>query len=346
MPLALYRKYRPDTFKDILGQDHIVKVLEGAIKNKSVSHAYLFNGSRGTGKTSIARILANELGTSSNDIFEIDAASNRGIDDIRELRESVRTLPFDSDYKVYIIDEVHMLTKEAFNALLKTLEEPPAHVIFILATTELEKIPDTIISRSQTFTFNKPTESILRELIKDIAKKEKFKIDDASAELIALLADHSFRDAQGILQKVMSVSDNNTLESEEIEQVTGAPSSKLVNELIGSLSSKDIGKALSLIKKASEQNTDMKIFLKLILYKFRILLLLRFAPDMRKEIEHQLSESDVKFFQEVLAEKSDSISSKSLLVLLEAYQQIMYSFIPELPLELAMITILGQDKQM
>jgi DNA polymerase III subunit gamma/tau len=135
MEIALYRKYRPKSFKDVLGQEHITDALSNAIKLGNISHAYLFTGTRGTGKTSVARIFASEIGTSANDLYEIDAASNRGIDDIRELRESVNSMPFDSTYKVYIIDEVHMLTKEAFNALLKTLEEPPRHVIFILATT-------------------------------------------------------------------------------------------------------------------------------------------------------------------------------------------------------------------
>ncbi len=150
---VLYRKYRPQTFKDVIGQEHVVKVLEGAVKLGNISHAYIFSGSRGTGKTSVARILAREIGTSGNDLYEMDAASNRGIDDVREIRESVNTLPFESKYKIYIIDEVHMLTREAWNAFLKTLEEPPSHVIFIMATTELEKVPETVVSRCQTFAF-------------------------------------------------------------------------------------------------------------------------------------------------------------------------------------------------
>src|SRR6266436_4362104 len=147
---TLYRAYRPQDFSEVRGQEHIVKALEAAIKSKKISHAYLFSGGRGTGKTSVARILARELGVTDKDLYEMDAASNRGIDDIRELREGVYAMPFESPYKFYIIDEAHMLTKEAWNALLKTLEEPPAHVIFILATTDIDKVPDTIVSRCQT----------------------------------------------------------------------------------------------------------------------------------------------------------------------------------------------------
>src|SRR3989344_6343971 len=148
---VLYRKYRPQKFADVIGQEHIVKVLEGAVALGNISHAYLFSGTRGTGKTSMARILSRAIGTSANDLVEMDAASNRGIDDIRDIRESVNTLPFESKYKVYIIDEVHMLTRDAWNAFLKTLEEPPAHVVFIMATTEIEKVPETVVSRCQTF---------------------------------------------------------------------------------------------------------------------------------------------------------------------------------------------------
>ena len=153
--LALYRKYRPKNFKEVLGQDHIVDVLESSVDTNKDSHAYLFVGSRGTGKTSVARIFATSIGVSANDLYEIDAASNRGIEDIRELRDGARVLPFDSKYKVYIIDEVHMLSKDAWGALLKILEEPPKHVIFILATTEFHKVPETIISRCQVFVFKK-----------------------------------------------------------------------------------------------------------------------------------------------------------------------------------------------
>lgn len=174
---VLYRKYRPNTWDEVVGQEHIVSVLSQSIESGNFSHAYLFTGGRGTGKTSIARIFAKALGTNPEDITEIDAASNRGIDDIRALREAVRVLPFSSPYKVYIIDEVHMLSRDAFNALLKTLEEPPAHCIFILATTELDKVPDTILSRCQVFSFRNPTERILVKEVERIAAAEHIEID-------------------------------------------------------------------------------------------------------------------------------------------------------------------------
>ncbi|OGD68871.1 DNA polymerase III, subunit gamma and tau, partial [Candidatus Campbellbacteria bacterium RIFCSPHIGHO2_12_FULL_35_10] len=286
---VLYRKYRPSNFKEVLGQDHIVKTLGGAINLGNISHAYLFAGTRGTGKTSIARIFANEIKTTENDLYEIDAASNRGIDDIRELRDSVNVLPFESPYKVYIIDEVHMLTKEAFNALLKTLEEPPKHVIFILATTEIEKLPDTIVSRCQTFQFKKPSQKVLKDLVMDVAKKEGFKLEPASADLIAVLGDGSFRDTHGILQKVISSSADKNISTEEVEMVTGAPKGKLVNNFISAIAEKDLEKGLKAIDTAVESNIDMKVFLKLILRKLRAILLVRFSKDMTKEIETEFS---------------------------------------------------------
>ncbi|MDQ5883629.1 MAG: polymerase subunit gamma/tau [Patescibacteria group bacterium] len=339
--LALYRKYRPSTFDEVLGQNHIVKVLKGALALGNISHSYLFYGPRGTGKTSIARIVASELGTKDHDIYEIDAASNRKIEDIREVRDSVRTMPFDSKYKVYIIDEVHMLTKEAFNALLKTLEEPPAHVVFILATTELDKVPDTIVSRCQTFTFHKPTISILKDLVISIAKKEGVKIDLAGAELIALLGDGSFRDTQSTLQKVMSFSKDKVLSIKEVEEVTGAPSSELVNDLILSLVSGDIKKGFESIRKAEEKNIDINLYLQLILIKLRLALLMRYAPEMKKSLEEEIIDSDKDFFKEILKDTKGVITSKTLETLLEAERQIKHAFVKSLPLEIALTKIIS-----
>ncbi len=325
-----------------MGQEHIVKVLKGAIKLGNIAHSYLFFGSRGTGKTSVARIVASELGTSPEDTFEIDAASNRGIDDIRELREGVRTLPFNSKYKIYIIDEVHMLTKEAWNALLKTLEEPPAHVIFIMATTEIEKVPETIVSRCQVFTFKKPSISVLKELVLGVSKKEKFKIDSAGAELVAILGDGSFRDTHGILQKVMSFSKDKVISLEEIESVTGAPPTKLVNDFLQAIVEKNMGAGIIVIRKVSEQNVDMEVFLKLLLVKLRAALLLRYAPEMKKDILENLTEDDQKFLETIIKEKERIITSKTLEILLESGEMMKYASIKELPLELALTKILGE----
>ncbi|OGJ20800.1 DNA polymerase III, subunit gamma and tau, partial [Candidatus Nomurabacteria bacterium RIFOXYD2_FULL_42_12] len=240
--LALYRKYRPKNFREVLGQDHIVKVLESSVDTNKVSHAYLFVGSRGTGKTTVARIFAAEIGVSANDMYEIDAASNRGIEDIKELREGARVLPFDSKFKVYIIDEVHMLSKDAWGALLRILEEPPKHVIFILATTEFHKVPETIISRCQVFTFKKPTEAVLRNLLGSVAEKEEFELDAGSAELLAILADGSFRDALGELQKILNFSKNKKIKREDVEKLTGAPKATLVNDYISAIAENDLEK--------------------------------------------------------------------------------------------------------
>lgn len=338
--LALYRKYRPETFSDVIGQDHIISGLEKALKNQNVAHAYLLTGTRGIGKTTIARIIARELGTNPHDIYEIDAASNRGIDDIRELKENVRTLPFDSKYKVYIIDEVHMLTKEAFNALLKTLEEPPEHVVFILATTELEKVPETVCSRCQTHVFRKPTESILARQVERVAKLEGFTIDPAGAELIALLGDGSFRDTLGVLQKVLGGATGKIIDADAVAKATGAPRITLVNTIIASIAESDMSKALASIRQAYDEHADMAVFFRLLLSRFRLALILRYAPEESEAISTQASEADIDFLKTLVKGKPKTITSASLLHLLSAYEQQKHAPIQTLPLELAVMKIL------
>jgi DNA polymerase-3 subunit gamma/tau len=341
--LALYRKYRPQSFKDVLGQEHVVSVLSGALKQGNIAHAYLFSGSRGTGKTSVARIFARELGTDEKDLYEIDAASNRGIDDIRELREAVHVLPFSSKYKVYIIDEVHMLTKEAFNALLKTLEEPPPHALFILATTELDRLPETIISRCQTFLFRKPTIVILREMVTRIAKKEGFTLEPSSAELIALLADGSFRDAHGILQKIVTASADKKVSVEEVERVTGAPRGELLNQFLGALDERQITAGIGVLHTLALQNIDMKVFLKLALERIRTVLLLKYAPDLKKTLEAEYNEQDFKILEAFAVKKETGLNSLTLKRLLEASDDVGRAYAPELPLELALIALFDTE---
>jgi len=337
---ALYRKYRPQKFSEILGQDHIVKVLESSIENGNIAHAYIFSGSRGTGKTSIARIFAKKIGTSANDIIEIDAASNTGVDDIRALNESVSTLPFESKYKVYILDEAHMLSKSAWNALLKTLEEPPKHVIFILATTEFNKIPETIVSRCQTFSFKKPTQKVLKEVIMAIAKKEKFSVDNVSCELIALLGDGSFRDAQSILQKVMSASKDNKISAEEVELVTGAPKSETVNDFIRAIDEGNLELGLGAIAKATDANIDMLLYFKLVLHKMRSILLLRNLKSSEGKLQDEMTDTDFKFLKGLADKKPSKINSDTLLTLLSYYDMVTKAYIQELPLELVLTKLI------
>ena len=343
MSASLYQKYRPAKFKDVLGQEHIVKALEGALNEKHVGHAYLFVGSRGTGKTSVARILAKELGASDSDIHEIDAATYTGVDSIRQLREEALVMPFESDKKVYIVDEVHMLSKGAFNAFLKLLEEPPAHVSFILATTELEKVPETIQSRCQVFTFKKPTQKILSEMVTRVAKAEGFTLESASAELIAFLADGSFRDSLSTLQKILSSSSDKKVSLQEVATVTGAPKIELVQKVISGLHEGFADGALKAVGDAVKANADMNIFAMLLLQRLRILLLLRYAPDFGKELIADLPDTDRGFLEALAKATSSKINSETLRKVIQASIETARAPVPELPLELAIMELSGQD---
>lgn len=338
---ALYRKYRPQKFSEVLGQDHIVKVLKSSIELENIAHAYIFSGSRGTGKTSVARIFAREIGTQPTDITEIDAASNTGVDNIRDLNESVSTLPFESKYKVYILDEAHMLSKGAWNALLKTLEEPPAHVIFIMATTEAEKIPETVVSRCQTFTFKKPTQKVLKDVILAITKKEGFTLEPASADLIALLGDGSFRDAQSILQKVMGASKDKKVSLEEVILVTGAPRTETVNDFIRAIDENNLSLGLESISKAGEANIDLLLYFKLVLHKMRAILLLRNLPSSAEKMQEEMTDTDFNFLKNLAEKKGSRINSDTLLTLLNHYDLVARAYLPEMVLELVLTKVIG-----
>lgn len=314
----------------------MTSVLRAAVLQGNVAHAYLFAGGRGTGKTSMARILAQALGTGEQDMYEMDAASNRGIDEIRELREGVATLPFESTYKFYIIDEAHALTPAAWGALLKTLEEPPEHVIFVLATTELEKVPDTIQSRCQVFNFKKPSHEILKNLALDIAEKEGATLEPAGAELVALMGDGSFRDTLGILQKVLTVSKDKKLTEAEVATVVGAPSSELVNEFLQALAAKNVSAAISAFHQALTQGAEPKVFVLLTLMKVRGVLLLRFAPAMKKELRSQFSERDMEMLAALAGHEGAAINSQLLAELIDALIETQRAPLPQLPLELAL----------
>jgi DNA polymerase-3 subunit gamma/tau len=280
--MALYRKYRPENFDQVVGQEQVIRVLKNAVKENMISHAYLFSGPRGTGKTSVARILAksvncekrtgyNPCGRCSScinikegktmDLLEIDAASNRGIDEIRDLREKIKFAPTDSLYKVFIIDEVHMLTKEAFNALLKTLEEPPEHAIFVLATTEIHKVPNTIISRCQRHDFRRIKMSEIVSTIIDIAKKEKVKVEDEALEMIAEASEGGLRDAISILDQIASVG-LPVVTANDVEETLGLTPHKTIYGFIKALIDYQVTDALKILDSLERNGSDVVIFAK------------------------------------------------------------------------------------
>lgn len=338
---SLYRIHRPATFADVVGQEQVTKPLEEASKSKKIGHAYLFAGSRGLGKTSVARIFASAIGCTENDLYEVDAASNNSVEDIRALSEGVYTLPFASPYKVYILDEVHMLSKGAWNAFLKTLEEPPAHAVFILATTELEKVPETVQSRCQVFEFKKPTRAILAQMITVIAKKEGYTLASDAADLIAMLAEGSYRDALSILQKVFSAAEGKSLTRTTVEETTGAPRREQIHALVSALSRGDRGGALVAIEEAVKSGADMKLFLELVLEALRSILLIRFAPDLRTSLVGELGTDEFVVLEKFAGEKG--ITHTTMLAFLTAADRIRYAPIRAIPLELAVLELFKEE---
>ena len=286
---ALYRKYRPKNFDEVSGQNITVRILKNAIKNNKIAHAYLFFGPRGTGKTSIAKIFARAINCKNShdgiqcencdsciiskekecvDIIEIDAASNNGVNEIRELKNKVSFVPSELKYKVYIIDEVHMLSIAAFNALLKTLEEPPEHIVFILATTELNKVPSTIISRCQTLEFNKINLNDMKSRLKNISEKEKIQISDEAIEEIAKYSNGGLRDAIGTLEKAISYTDKK-IEANDIKEISGNITTKELNEFLSLIESKNIETVLKQIEEYYNNGTDLIKLLNEIIEYFR-----------------------------------------------------------------------------
>lgn len=257
MSQALYRKYRSKSLSEVVGQNHITDILTRAIKAGRISHAYLLTGPRGVGKTSVARILAHEINqlpysddSTHLDIIEIDAASNNGVEDVRDLREKVQIAPVSAAKKVYIIDEVHMLSKAAFNALLKTLEEPPEHIVFILATTDVDKLPATIISRTQRYGFRAISETDAIKHLRHIADEEKIIIDDASLKLIAERGDGSFRDSISLLDQLASLTDaKEGITANLIEATLGLAPTNVVETIVEAVEAHDVAKVAELLEK-------------------------------------------------------------------------------------------------
>jgi len=337
MSQVFYRKYRPQRFEDVVGQENTIKILKNAVSKKRVAHAYLFSGPRGTGKTTVARILARETGSYEEDVIEIDAASSRGIDEARALREAVRTVPLRSKYKTYIIDEVHMLTKESFNALLKTLEEPPEHAIFILATTEPAKVPDTIISRTQHFQFNKVAiPDIVKELEK-ISLEEKLTTEDDVLKLIAFFADGSLRDAENILFQIASLGEKNIKEA-DVRTLLGAPEEESVEKIIKIAFEKNVEEVLKLLDKVLEEGIDPALLGKLLLRSLRAIYFLALDPKTERMLEREFSGDEITEFKKMVPSEAGRAE--------HALHQIMNSldthtddYSTSLPLELALIKI-------
>ena len=327
---ALYRKYRPSSFTDVVGQEHITKTLENAVKYGKTSHAYLFTGSRGTGKTSCAKILAKAVnclhpndGNPCNgceicrgidngsvlDIIEIDAASNNGVDNIRDLREEANFTPAKAKYRVYIIDEVHMLSKGAYNALLKTLEEPPAHVIFILATTEVHMLPSTILSRCQRFDFKRiPPESIADRL-KFVAEQENLRLTDDGAMLIARIADGAMRDALSLLDRCSSY--DGEIDSAAVAESAGLAGREYIFELCACIIEKNAAKALEIINRLYNESCDMERLITELTNHFRNLMVSKAVKNFDSMIICSGNEA------EIIREQSEKITLATVMSCIE-----------------------------
>jgi DNA polymerase III subunit gamma/tau len=360
---VLYRKYRPTTFGEVVGQDHVVTVLKNALKLGRVGHAYLFSGTRGTGKTTMARLLAKAYnceklcndGEPDNacmtclefssgkalDLIEIDAASNRGIDDIRELRESVRFTPMHARRKVYIVDEVHMLTKDAFNALLKTLEEPPPHVMFVLATTELDKVPETILSRVQSFEFRRIAQENIRRRIKEVLKKEKYTLDEDGVSMITFLADGSMRDAESMLGQLMDAYPNGA-DKESFEKTFGLPKIQSVHKLIDATLKRDPLRVIDTLEAVTKTGIDPKMLSRLLIHELRTLMLVVLNPKQLAVLKTGLSEDHLKFFETHNDHTAKEIS-RILIKLLDAHNLNFRGPFQELPLELALLDAVSME---
>ncbi len=395
--LVLYRKYRPRSFKEVVGQEHVIRTLTNALNLGKVAHAYLFCGPRGTGKTTVARLLAKavncanlvgeeradtKLSVSPNpakrekadlrngyepcnrclncqeinegrslDLIEIDAASNRGIDEIRELRDGIKFSPTRLKYKVFIIDEAHMLTGPAFNALLKTLEEPPGHAIFILATTEIHKVPQTIISRCQRFDFHKLTLDKIVERLKMIAAAEQVKIDKPALELIALNADGAVRDGESLLGQVMAMEDQE-ITLEEVQTILGIIDNSAVIKMTDFLLKKDVPGAIVFINQIVEEGYDLTQFARSFINYLRKMMIMSAGgsgagggqaagQQLRQLVAPELTDEQFK----IILEQGQKFSSAEIIKIMKAFiraeNETKFAVLPQLPLELAVVELIG-----
>jgi len=353
--MTLYRKYRPQKLSEIIGQERIVEALTKQLEKGKTHHAYLFTGPKGTGKTSTARILAKALNCTSSaksvepcnkcknclaitsgtylDLIEIDAASNRGIDDIRQLREGIKLAPAGGKYKVYIIDEAHMLTPEAFNALLKTLEEPPEHAVFILATTEPHKLPGTIISRSQRFDFERPSVDKIQKKLKIVVKEENWKLDDDALAEIAKVSDGAFRDAEVLLEKVGSV--NPKAKKEEILELIGKKKVSQVLEILKMVEAKDTKEAIIWLDDFISGGGNIRVLNEAILETLRKFLLIK--TGVGEKLIRDVTPEEFEELNNIASMITQDRLTKLINLFSRSIQELAMATIPQLPLELALV---------
>jgi DNA polymerase-3 subunit gamma/tau len=359
--LSFYRKWRPQSFDDVVGQEPVTRTLRAAIASRRVAHAYLFSGHRGTGKTTTARILAKALNCqlgptpdpcnrcpacvaigegTSLDVIELDAASNRGIDEIREIRERVRLAPASSRYKVYILDEAHMLTAEAENALLKTLEEPPAHVVFVLVTTEPHRLPATILSRCQRFEFRRIPTALVVERLRRIARQEGLQVSEGALQRIARAADGALRDAESVLDQLAS-SVEGPIQEADVVRLLGLLEDEVVEAVAEAVRAQDAAAALRLAAQVAESGRDPRAVLRHLVLHFRDLLLLRTSEDL-----HDLVDASPDRLPR-LVEQARGFSPEELVraisVFTAAEGEARWSPQPRLSLELALLRLARPD---
>ncbi|TFJ93028.1 DNA polymerase III subunit gamma/tau [Lentibacillus salicampi] len=359
---ALYRVWRPGTFQDVVGQTHITKTLQNAIVQEKFSHAYIFSGPRGTGKTSAAKIFAKTINCehapvkepcnecaacrgiqegSINDIIEMDAASNTSVEDVREIRDKVKYAASSVPYKVYIIDEVHMISTSAFNALLKTLEEPPKHVVFILATTEPHKIPLTVASRCQRFDFKPISNKSIVERMRTVIEAEQIAVSDEALETIALAAEGGMRDALSILDQAISYSDER-VEVEDVLAVTGGVAQGILTDIVKAMHHQDVQKALTLLDELIQNGKDPARFVYDLIYFLRDLLLYKSAPTLEDILERAMVDEP---FKQLAGDVSENWIQDAITQLNQCQQEIKWSTSPKVFIEIAILTITNQNAQ-
>jgi DNA polymerase-3 subunit gamma/tau len=356
---ALYRKFRPDNFFDVKGQEHIVTTLKNQIKAGRIGHAYLFTGTRGTGKTTVAKLLAKTVNCenpsdgnpcnecrmckgiaaqTSMNVIEIDAASNNGVDNVREIVEEVRYSPTEGKYKVYIIDEVHMLSAGAFNALLKTIEEPPSYVIFILATTEVHKIPVTILSRCQRYDFKRITIDVIAERMADLMKEENIEVEEKALRYVARVADGSLRDALSLLDQCISFYLGKRLTYDNALEVLGAVDTSVFAKLLGNIRGQDVSACIRLLEEIESSGRELGQFTIDFIWYLRNLLLIKTTDDI-SDMVIEISTENLALLEQEAKMMDEVTLIRYIRVFSELSNQIRYATRKRVLIEIALIKL-------